>query len=50
MNNNNANNSNNNFNRYTFRDYDGTYYVNEKDCYDSSSTNAVYEYYKGTNR
>lgn len=41
MNNNNANNSNNNFNRYTFRDYDGTYYVNEKDCYEKE------DYYTG---
>ena len=34
MDNNNINNSKNNFNRYTFRDYDGTYYVDENDCYE----------------
>lgn len=37
MNNNSKNNTNksnktDNFNRYTFRDYDGTYYVDESDC------------------
>lgn len=38
---NNINNSNNNFNRYTFRDYDGIYYVDENDCYEKD------DYYTG---
>lgn len=38
---NNINNSNNSFNRYTFRDYDGTYYVDENDCYEKD------DYYTG---
>ena len=41
MNNNNANNSNNSFYRYTFRDYDGIYYVDENDCYEKD------DYYTG---
>lgn len=41
MNNNNANNSNNSFYRYTFRDYDGIYYVDENDCYETE------DYYTG---
>ena len=41
MNNNNANNSNNSFNRYTFRDSDGSYLVSESDCYETE------DYYTG---
>lgn len=39
--NNNINNSNNSFNRYTFRDSDGSYLVDENDCYETE------DYYTG---